>query len=178
MNRRGFLLEDENQAIKSKKELKKRMVDFKSAVCSKYLRLKYERFEFDKKTGEVDLNCKIILDCRDDPYLENYNNGIFHRKDVDKEEFTGCATQFYVTDEYMDMVKRECLRIFGINNTQYRTSGFSNNPTLYVTIETDIKPKVNDIEYANPTAIVNVSKVAPPPNMRDYKRATYKRRRF
>jgi len=108
MERRGFILEEANEGlIGSKRDLKKRMVEFKSTIQTPHIRLQYQGV--DVRDAIISIRGRFILmvddewlDCeREDPWGRN-------------RKVMGCCNGFYVKDGFRDKVRKTSLEIFGI----------------------------------------------------------------
>lgn len=112
--RKGFSIESVD-LIKTKSQLKDKITSFSkeaSSIHIKCLLEKMRQYDF----GTLNLYFKIILDCRDDPYLEHYKSPF---KSDDK--IKSCAYSFYAKDEFWERLEKICIKHWD-NEPDYNNS--------------------------------------------------------
>jgi hypothetical protein len=163
----GFNFDKEADLIKSRKDLKKRMADFKLAIRTKYIRVNFEKVEFSEGMDAlVTIRCRLILDCSDDPYLNHYHRDFHNNAD---RKFLGCSpNSIYYNADYIELIKSKVVEIFGQGSVaEFSTYVGCVTFTLYIA-NIDFKSKEPVIEHAVPENIQSISKTAPPPPSKNY----------
>jgi hypothetical protein len=113
--RRGFLLE--RPEIKTKQQLLSALRSFIRETSSIHLYVVLEKMTCEG--GDVFLSFKIMLICREDPFLNHW--------DRIGKELCGCSNSLYIAEPFYDRIKKTSSRLFlqsTIDFNNYR-SGFT-----------------------------------------------------